>query len=204
LIGYPGAKSIWVSFLLEQTNQVQASSVPTDGLEFVRLSGAPTWDFRFENDEKDKEQVEFFKDHAWEDQQDLLSVTYEIQSNGTSVGFITLIMDELILGQQDKPRPRLNRIAGLKIAQLAIDRNYQAKKYGLRAIEFAIEKAIDFSEEVGCRFITTDAIPDKKGFYEKYGFVVNKKEQRERRKESSEPDDLAISMRLDILPYKLN
>ncbi|MGD0960754.1 MAG: GNAT family N-acetyltransferase [Methylomonas sp.] len=62
-------------------------------------------------------------------------------------------------------------LPAVKIARLAVDARYRTKGIGSTLVEYAIALVLDIiAENVGCRFVMTDAKREAVGFYEKLGF----------------------------------
>ena len=51
-------------------------------------------------------------------------------------------------------------------------RSFKPRTLGLFFAIFGLDRALRFSERVGCRFIVVNAIESAIGFYQKYGFVL--------------------------------
>jgi GNAT superfamily N-acetyltransferase len=166
-----------------------------EDLDFKRLEYNSPIDFDCER----LEQNEFLNKYAADDQRISVSVTHILYFKEAPVGFITLIMDEIPLAKDERPQgSRFSRIPALKAAQLGIDKRFKRRGLGKILVAFAIRKAQQLSQEVGCRFVTLDAKPDLKGWYEQQGFIENKLDQKERQDRRSNHRELAISMRFDI------
>ena len=65
-------------------------------------------------------------------------------------------------------------LPALKIGRVCVHKDYSGKGIGTHMIEFATVKALNLSEEVGCRFISADAKRDAVHFYKKNGFEILK------------------------------
>ncbi|MCG2724255.1 GNAT family N-acetyltransferase [archaeon] len=63
-------------------------------------------------------------------------------------------------------------LPALKIGRICVHSEYSGRGIGTHMIDFATVKAFMLSEEVGCRFISTDAKRDAIHFYKKNGFEI--------------------------------
>ena len=64
-------------------------------------------------------------------------------------------------------------LPAVKIARLAVDNRYRSGGIGSTLISYAIALIRDkIAENVGCRFVVTDAKSEAVSFYEKQGFVL--------------------------------
>lgn len=135
----------------------------------------------------------FLKDDAFENQEELISKTHLCYHSNQLVGYITLTTD-IIKKKEVQEEERIDvpykEYPAIKIARLAVDKKYERRGVGSFLLLIAVGKALDISNEVGCRFITVDSKKDSIGFYEKVGFELVKKYEN-----SKYP-----TMYLDILP----
>jgi GNAT superfamily N-acetyltransferase len=85
----------------------------------------------------------------------------------------------------------------VKVARLAVATRFREAYTGLGTllIRFAFDLARAHTVEIGCRLLTVDAYRTSVGFYERLGFVRNK---RTRDTASGETESDTISMRLDL------
>ena len=135
--------------------------------------------------------------------EDHISLTWLLveRSSGKIAAYMSLIMDAIKLSFTEKELHHLNypfrTIPALKIAKLAVDRNFSEKYKGIGT--FMIDSAVRLAwacnkNYCACRFITVDAdLEHDKGilrFYEKNGFIQNSELYNRTRK--------TISMRKDI------
>lgn len=73
----------------------------------------------------------------------------------------------------------------LKVARLAIHAEYAGNKIGRVLMEFAIAMAADhITQNVGCRFLITDAKARSVEFYEKIGMTLLDTEDNRARREA--------------------
>ena len=118
---------------------------------------------------------EFIHKEALEFQKERLGVTYLFKLKGELVGFVTLSMADLKrakMNVEDRLAIGIENYPALLIGQLAVCKESQAKDVGTYLCDFCLDRALRFSERVGCRFIVVNAIESAIGFYQKYGFVL--------------------------------
>jgi GNAT superfamily N-acetyltransferase len=96
----------------------------------------------------------------------------------TVIGFVTLICSEIDLqdGYDVIDCSQANHyqfLPAVKIARLAVDSRYRGLGVGSILVDYAIALIIDqIAENVGCRFVVTDAKSEAVDFYQKQGFVL--------------------------------
>jgi len=140
---------------------------------------------------------EFLKEDAFAYSEQELAKTYVALYRNEPVSFISVCADAIKLSDEEteaefgKKKEHADYPA-VKIARLAVARQHQRSKIGITMVEYAIGKAIELSESVGCRFVTVDAYPAQQRFYEKCNFTRNEKDS----------SGANVSMRLDLLPFK--
>jgi GNAT superfamily N-acetyltransferase len=118
---------------------------------------------------------EFIRKEALGFQKERLGVTYLFKREGEAVGFVTLSMADLKrakMGIEDRLAVGIENYPALLIGQLAVCKKFQAQDVGTFLCDFCLDRALRFSERVGCRFIVVNAIESAIGFYQKYGFVL--------------------------------
>jgi GNAT superfamily N-acetyltransferase len=120
----------------------------------------------------------YLKRHAWNNQRKAsIGVTYvalEESASRTVLGYFTLATSSI-------PRDRLPQkyVRGLPpydlplvlLARLAVDRRFAGKGLGHALISEAFSITLRVANEVGCRYIITDAYPHRIEWYAKYGFI---------------------------------
>lgn len=138
------------------------------------------------------------------------------------VGYVALLTDSISVSSAERKKMHLRHddhpaIPAVKIGRLAVHADHQGKGIGTALIRFAVDKALLISESVGCRLLTLDAYPQKVDWYERLGFVRNRRVAKESAVEWQCPigcpehqdhhDGDRVSMRLDFggdtLPDKL-
>ena len=134
---------------------------------------------------------------------DYIALTWLLTERETDniVAYMSLIMDAIKLSFTEKELHHLNypfrTIPAMKIAKLAVDRNFVEKFKGIGT--FMINSAESFAEACNstycaCRFLTVDADIEHNqsvlAFYEKNGFIPNAELYNKNR--------TTVSMRKDI------
>ena len=116
-------------------------------------------------------------DYIWyqaKDQQlEGAAVTYLAAYDNQTVGFTSLTMSSLQIGYVSRwhlPRKTYSQFPALLIARLATDYEYQHQGVGTTLCQFAIAKAIEHRNGLGCQFVILNAKPNSIRFYEKLGF----------------------------------
>jgi ribosomal protein S18 acetylase RimI-like enzyme len=98
---------------------------------------------------------------------------------GTLVGFVTLTTDTIgynLVEQCDGiDGYAYQKYPAIKIARLAVDDRYKRRGIGENLLLWAVGKAYEISNQIGCRYITVDAKRESINFYTKYEFKIIKK-----------------------------
>lgn len=122
---------------------------------------------------------DFLKSDALKAQNDLISRTYLCFWKGTLVGFVTLTTDTIgynLVEQCDGiDGYAYQKYPAIKIARLAVDDRYKRRGIGENLLLWAVGKAYEISNQIGCRYITVDAKRESINFYTKYEFKIIKK-----------------------------
>lgn len=133
------------------------------------------------------------------------------------VGYVALLADCISVNSSERKKLSLRHddhpsIPALKIGRLAVQKDYQGRGIGSALIRFSIDKALSIAELVGCRLLTLDAYPDKVDWYERRGFLHNRKMAKEAAQawrcpaecpEYQDTDGTRVSMRLDFTAEEL-
>jgi GNAT superfamily N-acetyltransferase len=121
----------------------------------------------------------FLQKQAKPFQQASIAQTYvAVTDNNAVIGFVTLTCSEIDLqnGYDLSDCHHANNyefLPAVKIARLAVDSRYRSSGIGSTLIAYTIALIQDkIAENVGCRFIVTDAKSEAVNFYEKHGFVL--------------------------------
>lgn len=122
----------------------------------------------------------FLVKQALDYQTAMVATTYVVSPTGTSrvIGYITLTCSEIELGNgytiaDCQHVNRYPTMPALKIARLAVDKDYRGQRIGEALVDVAIAIALEkISPQAGCRFVVTDAKPDAVNFYLTQGFTL--------------------------------
>ncbi|MCF6252421.1 MAG: GNAT family N-acetyltransferase [Methylococcaceae bacterium] len=121
----------------------------------------------------------FLKKQAKQFQQSNLAQTYvAVTSEKIVIGYITLTCSEIDLkeGYELSDCITANNyefLPAVKIARLAVDSRYRKNGIGVNLLEYAVAIIKDkVAENVGCRFVVTDAKTEAIGFYKNQGFTL--------------------------------
>jgi GNAT superfamily N-acetyltransferase len=146
----------------------------------------------------DQDLNDFLKNDAAKYQDEHLSRTQLAFLNGNIVGYITFLMDCIILVTSEKKHlldfhRSIYTFPALKIGRIGIQKESKGNRIGTQLLKYAVGLAVRLNQEmnIGCRFITLDAYPKSIAWYEKNGFVYNKR--------YTAPEKTHPSMRYDIL-----
>lgn len=120
------------------------------------------------------------KHHANE----LIAVTYVIEDDDEeqTVAYFSLLNDKIdreitdnkVWNRLSREIPNIKRRKSqpaVKIGRLAVSSAYQGQGWGARIIGF-LKQWFTENNKTGCRYITVDALAERVGFYEKYGFNI--------------------------------
>jgi GNAT superfamily N-acetyltransferase len=103
------------------------------------------------------------------------AVTYLAAYDDQLVGFISLSMSSLQIQYVSKwhlPRRPYPQVPALMIGRLATDYEYQHQGVGKVLCEFAIARAVEYRDALGCQFVILNAKPNSIQFYQKLGFEI--------------------------------
>ena len=170
-----------------------------DDLQMRILDGQPAEGF----DCGDERYNRFLYSRAWRDQKRGVTVTHLLMIKGVPAAYVTLTMDRIRLGPQEKPKGVSWQLIGaVKIAQLAVAKRFAGHGLGAYMISYVIEYARTLRAIVGCRYVTLDAERELISWYESQGFVANREEQSYRLQMAEERgtavENLPQSMRFDL------
>ena len=115
----------------------------------------------------------YFKKYASDNEKNGYGVTYVLTDENTIFGFVTLCNAQIEF--ENYPKGLNNRlprypIPAVRIARLAVSKNYQGKGYGKTLLKYAFLKIVYVSRIVGTKLVVVDAKESSKLFDEKYGF----------------------------------
>lgn len=131
----------------------------------------------------DQDLNEFLHDDAHNYLNELLAVTYLIESDTETIAFFSLLNDKISLqdicsgNQWKKIQGKLYRRKGkpsrsypaMKIGRLGVSDSFQNKGLGGAILDY-IKNLFINNNRTGCKFITVDAYNRSTKFYEKNGF----------------------------------
>lgn len=103
------------------------------------------------------------------------AVTYLAYYDSRLVGFDSLTMSSISIDYVTKkqlPSVTYPQFPALMIGRLATDYEYQRQGVGKTLCEFAIAKAVEYRETIGCQFVILNAKPNSISFYQKIGFEM--------------------------------
>ncbi|MDX2190522.1 MAG: GNAT family N-acetyltransferase [Bacteroidota bacterium] len=124
---------------------------------------------------------DFLKNDAIQYQQQLLAVTYLLESQNETIAFFSVFNDKISIEDVDTKskwksilrltphQKRLKSFPAMKIGRLAVNKDYKNRNYGTSIIDYVKELFIT-NNRTGCKFITVDAYRKSLVFYEKNGF----------------------------------
>jgi len=122
---------------------------------------------------------DFLNNDALTSQDVLISRTYLCYRGESLVGFLTLVTDtievKLVEASDGVDGYQYSRYPCIKIARVAVDREYTGKGIGRFLLLWAVGTVYRVSRVVGCRYITVDAKKESIQFYQKNGFKLIKK-----------------------------
>lgn len=122
----------------------------------------------------------FLRRHAKSYHAQKLAFTYGVFEPGkrSVVAYVTLVCGEVVAEQEgfadgDAIDYRYRQYPAIKIARLAVDREFRIFKLGTKLVSLAlgIAKGV-ISAHAGCRFLIVDAKQDAVPFYAKCGFTL--------------------------------
>ncbi len=145
----------------------------------------------------DEDLNDFIKDDAFIYLEKKIATTIVFFYQENLIGFLSVAADSLKLNFDEKEKSdihhkRLEDVPAVKLARLAVDKNYQKQGVGTNILKWGIGYALDCSEMIAIRFITVDAYPDRTDFYQKFQFIINQNRHYTRRTHH-------VSMRYDLL-----
>lgn len=143
---------------------------------------------------------EFLKSEALLEQNQGLNTTHLVFYEESLMGFVSLCSDSIRLeqGEMQKDNVPYGNIPAIKIARLAIDKNFQRNGLGSFLINFAVSIVSQIRLQMGAKFITVDCYAHRISYYEKFGFVINNIQNPNR-----QPDN-PLSLRLNVDEYLEN
>jgi len=131
---------------------------------------------------KSDELNDFLKTDALKDQEVMVTKTYLCYWKEKIVGFFSILSDTIEVKAIDDndcvkgyPYPKY---PGIKIARLAVDREFERRDVGTFLFLAAIGASMSVSDIIGCRYLTVDSKTDSIDFYKKLHFKIVEKYKR--------------------------
>lgn len=176
-----------------------------DNIVVIKLDGPPDPGFDCGNDEQNS----FLYEHAWADQEEMISVTYLYYFHGIFAAYATVSMDGISLSFRERGlRIRYETVGAAKLAQLGVDRRVQGRRLGEWIVAHVTMIARRVGNSLGCRYVSVDARPGLAPWYQRQAFETNKLMQERRIRFAVEKNrdilHLATSMRLDIRKLEIS
>ena len=118
-----------------------------------------------------KDLDDFLKKYALRNDQNGYGKTFLMFDNENLVGFFTISSSSIKYEEfpVNESLPRYP-IPSIRIARLAVSKNFQGKGYGKALLTQAFIKILSVSDTIGIRLVVVDAKESSASFYEKYGF----------------------------------
>lgn len=95
---------------------------------------------------------------------------------GQVIGFMALRNGELPIDSIDRTRTAPNLTKGtapvVHLELVAVQSKFQRQGYGEKLLEYAIDSALEVNKWSAARFLSLDATPAARDFYERNGFFV--------------------------------
>ena len=117
----------------------------------------------------------FFQRYAGQNQfRHHIGTTYILLTGNKIVGFITVSAGEIAvddLPSQSRSRLPEYPLPVMRIARLAIDKQFQGLGLGKKILRFSFELALDMKSHYGCVGVVVDAKQESINFYHKLGFL---------------------------------
>ena len=132
---------------------------------------------KFQTD--NKELGDFLIQDALDNQKKGFSNTYLWFYNpeNSLVAYVTILMDSIRLRGKLREFFRedgvdYKTLPALKVGRLCVDKRFERRGIGKNIMYFVMEKILQMSDMVGCRFLIVDAKRDSVHFYKKLDFEV--------------------------------
>lgn len=122
---------------------------------------------------------DFLKTDSLKDQEVMVTKTYLCYWKEKIVGFFSILADTIEVVAIDnsdsvKDYP-YSKYPAIKIARLAVDREFERRDIGTFLILAAIGAAMSVSDIIGCRYLTVDSKTNSIDFYKKLHFKIVEK-----------------------------
>lgn len=117
---------------------------------------------------------DFLTEYAMIFQNKSLGVSYIVYNHSKIVGFFTISMDSLrirkIRTEDQVGYANIDYYPSIKIGQLCIDIDCENQRIGPFILNVICGIGMEFSEKIGCRFLSVNTLPSAQTWYEKHGF----------------------------------
>ena len=149
--------------------------MPSDSIEhnkigYTKLSSIETGLDRF--DCSKSEFVEYLQVGALADQYERIGQTWLFIYEQKIIGYIAIGMAHMKKDEHEKLNiDTYGNVPALLISHLATHKDYEGKGVGTHMVSWAISKAREFSESIGCRLVILNPENDVIEFYRKLGFT---------------------------------
>lgn len=147
---------------------------------FIRINEG--YDF-FPFDCEDEDLNNFLLEDARPFSSQLLAVTYILQSEDSTVAYLSLLNDKISLEDADNKvawadhirdqmpeGKRFRSYPAVKVGRLAVHKDFKKKGLGTILLDWVKETFV-VNNRTGCKYITVDAYARSLSFYEKNGFM---------------------------------
>lgn len=118
----------------------------------------------------------FFQQYAGQNQfRHHIGTTYVLANKSNIAGFVTVSAGEIAtqkLSSITNARLPEYPLPILRIARLAVDKQFQGLGLGKRLLRASFELALDMKSRYGCVGIVVDAKPESVSFYQEFGFLL--------------------------------
>jgi GNAT superfamily N-acetyltransferase len=162
----------------------------------------------------DSDLNEYIWYQALDEQNARAGIVYLAWQNQDLVGFVSLAMSslqvELVDGHHRPGSTPYTYFPALMIGRLAVDRRCQRLGLGTNLCRFAIARAMELREVVGCKFVIVNAKQASIPFYLKNGFQLGQNQPKDRREPfmyfKLPPQDAIVETNIrldDLLKMKL-
>ncbi|NOR80396.1 MAG: GNAT family N-acetyltransferase [Methyloprofundus sp.] len=117
----------------------------------------------------------FFQRYAGQNQfRHHIGITYILSTRNKIVGFITVSAGEITV--EDLPSQTRRRLPEyplpvMRIARLAIDKQFQGLGLGKKILRSSFQLALEMKSHYGCVGVVVDAKQESMSFYDKLGFL---------------------------------
>lgn len=116
----------------------------------------------------------FFQQYAGKNQfRHHIGITYILSTSNKIVGFITVSAGEIAvddLPSQSRRRLPEYPLPVMRIARLAIDKQFQGLELGKKILRYSFQLALDMKSHYGCVGVVVDAKQESIRFYNQLGF----------------------------------